>query len=492
MVKPTRPVDIYVRVSRVGKREHLMSPEDQESSARAYAAGLKLRVGKVIRDIDESGGRADRPGLLEAVERVESGASGGVVVAYFDRFSRDVLQGLEILRRIEDAGGKLYAPNMPGDTRSGEGEFQVGLWLLIAQRERRLRGEGFERAKENAVAKGVPIHSRPPVGYRKRSKQDRRLEPNPRTAPIVREVFERRAQGEGPSALGRYLEANRVKTSQGSRTWSKQAVYGLLKNPIYKGLLRYGQDDRFTNTEGVERPIVDAATWEAAQHPNGRNLHAAKSGESSWLVAGVLRCHACRYSMQGTTTSRGKRIYRCTRRHAGGVCPDPARIDADIIEAAAVEAFWKLTADIEASGVADTTGELDGLEKTVELAEQRVAQLSGADAQDALGESYLDTFRQRREELAAALDALGQARAAASRDGIPSSDTLRRAWERMTIQDRRELLGLRFHALALSRSRSLVVYPAGSDIELPTRGFKRAPVLVPFPAVPRRARSLTL
>ena len=487
-----KPVDIYVRVSRVGKREHLMSPEDQESSARAYAAGLKLRVGKVIRDIDESGGRADRPGMLEAVERVERGVSGGVVVAYFDRFSRDVLQGLEILRRIEDAGGKLYAPNMPADTRSGEGQFQVGLWLLIAQRERRLRGEGFERAKQNALAKGVPVHTRAPVGYRKRSKQDRRLEPNPRTAPIVREVFERRAQGEGPAALGDYLEAQGVKTSQGSRTWSKQAVYGLIKNPVYKGVLRYGHDDRFTNPEGVEHPIVDPATWEAAQHPNGRTLHAAKSGESSWLVAGVLRCNACRYSMQGTTTSRGKRIYRCNRRHAGGVCPDPARIDADTIETAAVEAFWKLTADIEATGVADTTGELDALEQTAELTEQRLAQLSSPEAQDALGDRYLDTFRQRREEHAAALDALGHARAAASRDGIPSSDTLRAAWERMGVQDRRELLGLRFHALALSRSRSLVVYPAGSDVELPTRGFKRAPALAPFPGVPGRARVLAL
>jgi len=62
----------------------------------------------------------------------------------------------------------------------------------------------------------------------------------------------------------------------------------------------------------------------------------------------------------------------------------------------------------------------------------------------------------------------------------------------MGVQDRRELLGLRFHALALSRSRSLVVYPAGSDVELPTRGFKRAPALAPFPRVPGRARALAL
>ena len=58
---PALPVDIYVRVSRVGKREHLTSPEDQEREARAFAAGHGLKVGEVIPDIDQSGGKLDVP-----------------------------------------------------------------------------------------------------------------------------------------------------------------------------------------------------------------------------------------------------------------------------------------------------------------------------------------------------------------------------------------------------------------------------------------------
>jgi hypothetical protein len=66
-------------------------------------------------------------------------------------------------------------------------------------------------------------------------------------------------------------------------------------------------------------------------------------------------------------------------------------------------------------------------------------------------------------------------------------------WDRMNVKDRRELLGLRFHALALSRDRSLVVYPAGADVgDLPTRGFKQEPVLEPFPTPPSGARLLAL
>src|SRR5215211_4385573 len=97
MVKPTLPVDIYVRVSRLGSREHLTSPGDQEREARAFALAQGLTVGEVLTDLDHSGGTLDRPGLTEALARVEERRSGGIVVAYLSRASRDTRQGLDLL-----------------------------------------------------------------------------------------------------------------------------------------------------------------------------------------------------------------------------------------------------------------------------------------------------------------------------------------------------------------------------------------------------------
>jgi len=163
-----------------------------------------------------------------------------------------------------------------------------------------------------------------------------------------------------------------------------------------------------------------------------------------------------------------------------------------VIEAAAVEAFWRLTDDLEAEGTKDTSGDLAGLEAALARAERLLAQLDTPDAQDALGERYLTVFRERREERDRAAEALGRARAEAGRDSVPDVQTLRAAWDRMGVQDRRELLGLRFHALALSRDRSVVVWPAGSDVELPRRGYGSAQPLRPFPDAPRGARKVTL
>src|SRR5688572_10776098 len=134
MVKPRRPVDVYVRVSRVGKRgETLISPDDQERRARALAAEKGLRIGIVLTDLDESGGKLDRPGLTGALERVESRESGGVIVAWLDRLSRDSEHAHGFLRRIEAAGGVLYAPDAPADATSPEGELQLGIVFAFAQ-----------------------------------------------------------------------------------------------------------------------------------------------------------------------------------------------------------------------------------------------------------------------------------------------------------------------------------------------------------------------
>ena len=480
----TTPVDIYTRSSR-GEGSH----DDQEREARSFARTHGLTVGRVLRDETKSSSATlERPVLQEALRRVRSGESGGVVVAYLSRATRDTRQGLELLETISQAGGAVYAPNLP-DYTTADGRMLTTIQFAIDTGYRDRKGEELERRKRESIEAGIPVHTRAAVGLRAR--RDKRLELDPNAAPIVCEAFERRAQGEGPTAIARFLKSKGVKTSQGSRTWSKQAIYGLIENPIYRGELRYGRDNRYVNTEAVPA-IVDAATWHAAQHPNGRSLPPAKSGESSWLLTGIIRCQACRYCLQGTTTSRGKRIYRCTRTHSGGVCPEPARIDADTVEEAAVAAFWALTEDIEAEGAQDVSGELAGLEAALARAERLVAQLQSPDAQDALGESYLSVFRQRREERDRAAEALGHARAEASAETLPSIETLRGAWERMSVQDRRELLGLRFHCLALGRDRSLIVYPAGSEVDFPRRGFKRAPVLQPFPAAPDGARLLTL
>jgi DNA invertase Pin-like site-specific DNA recombinase len=477
------PVDIYVRVSRVGGREHMISPEEQERDARAFAERRGLRVAEVFTDLDRSGGTLERPELQEALARVRAGTSGGIVVAYLSRLTRETSQGLALLEDIRAAGGEVYAPNL-SDHTTADGRMLNTIQLAIDAGMRERAKEQIARARENAVANGIPVTNRDAVGYRRNS--ERRYEPDPDVAPVIREVFERRAAGAGPAELAELLESHGVRTSQGSRTWSKPAVQSLIRSRTYLGELRSGP---YVNPTSHE-PIVDEPTWLAAQSPNPAPRRARKGG---YLLAGVLRCQACGYSMQGTVSSRGKRIYRCVRRHAGGICPAPARIEAAVAEEAVVGQLFERASLIFEKKAA--TVDTAPLQEAFDAADRRLQQALTPAAQDALGETWATVVKERRLEREAAAAALGEARATADAGDVEQRVELMRHWqdevgmeslagggtEAVYFLDpelKRRLIAEAFPAISVSRDKALDYGPNVSGLS--RRGYRREPGLNPL------------
>jgi len=100
-------LDAYIRVSQVAGRrgESFISPALQLEQIERWLRVNGARLGRIFEELDESGGRPDRPLLEEALARVESGHSDGIIVAKLDRFGRSVQHGLAAIARIEQAGG---------------------------------------------------------------------------------------------------------------------------------------------------------------------------------------------------------------------------------------------------------------------------------------------------------------------------------------------------------------------------------------------------
>ena len=256
-------VDGYVRVSRVGGRrgERFISPSVQRELIESWATTHGARVLEVFEELDESGGRADRRLLEKALRRVESGISQGIVVSKVNRFGRSLLSGLAAIERVKAAGGRFVSVQDGLDTSTDSGRLVLHILLSLAEWESDRISAEWEQARASAIKRGVYMSAGSPVGYRKT--RSGRLRPAPDAAEAIAEVYRRRADGESFSSLARWFEEQNVRTAYGNPGWTSISTAKLVRSRVYLGEIRQGAH----LNEHAHWPLVDAATWQAAQHP---------------------------------------------------------------------------------------------------------------------------------------------------------------------------------------------------------------------------------
>ena len=329
--KITKPLDIYVRVSRVAGRDgdSYITEAVQEERCRALATARGLTVGEVFTDRDQSGGKMERPAFAQALTRIERGESGGLLVARLDRFARTLLGGLQTLEEIRQAGGVVLSAEGDFDTSTNTGELVLNMMLTLAQFELRRIRESWAIARERAVDRGAYVGSAP-AGYRKR--QDGTLEPN-EYAGAIGEAFQLRANGASHAEIGRHLLQAGVPTVRSQRaaiSWGHGSVQKLLANRVYLGEARSGAYIK----EDAHSPLVTRAVFRAVQERKGTAKAASKNGrEGPLLGGGLLRCASCgcRLSLD-TTRPRGDTVYRFYRCKSNPICPARVAISAAKIE----------------------------------------------------------------------------------------------------------------------------------------------------------------
>jgi DNA invertase Pin-like site-specific DNA recombinase len=89
----------------------------------------------MFEELDESGGRADRPLLEETIARVERGDLQGVVVAYLSCFGRSLAHGMSAVERITEAGGTVVSVQDGVDFSTDAGRLVLRFLLSVAEWE---------------------------------------------------------------------------------------------------------------------------------------------------------------------------------------------------------------------------------------------------------------------------------------------------------------------------------------------------------------------
>ncbi len=352
-----RRAAIYCRVS-TNAQEDGYSLDVQEHTCREYAAEQGLEVVTAYREVFSGAELYARPALSECRAAMDQKLFDTLIVLDPDRFSRDQIHTALLLHICDQASVELKFARFDFEN-DPTGRFLLGARAFAAELERlKIR----ERTMSGLVAKvrdgKLTGRGRAPYGYRYRE-QERRgtLEPDPDTAPILREMFILYSQGTPLRRLAEQFTARGLRPPRGGAHWSYTGIREILSNRAYIGeaaALR----TRSTKIRGKQvtrrlpsdehttipcPPLVDREIFEAVHQRLARNraeaVRANRHPERYLLRAGYVFCGYCGKGLTASKerpNSRGERmpVYQAHHtRHAdcgtgrGGISISAATLD---------------------------------------------------------------------------------------------------------------------------------------------------------------------
>ncbi len=282
----------YVRQSsaRAGETaQDALSLEAQEAAIQRYCAERGYSIVRTIRDHDLSGEDWDRPGIKELLAAADAGGIEDVVVFKLSRFARDVLYQELTHRELKKRGVGLLSVTEAGIDKTLIRMVYGGM----AQQYNEDHRDWLKQTLKSRANRGLH-HGRPPYGYivpPGTDRTNRRLEPHPDEAPVVRRVYEMRLTGLGPIAIANRLNAEGIPAKNGGVWWSS-SIRQMLRVPTYAGYAVYqgaivGDLDPSNAT-----PIIPRHLWHQVQGmwAPGR-APKAHEDRKSW-VQGLVK-HGC-------------------------------------------------------------------------------------------------------------------------------------------------------------------------------------------------------
>ena len=339
---------IYARVSSSKQREE-KTIDSQISALKKYAEeqGVTIPPEYIFKDEGYSGSVLVRPGLEHLRDLCAEGQIEVILVYSPDRLSRKYAYQVLLLEEFGRSGVEVVFLKSPKATTPEE-ELLLQFQGMIAEYERAQISERSRRGKRHRAKCGlINVLSGAPYGYRYIKKTDysaASYEVFEKEAEVVREVYRLfTEENMNIGGIARHLNKQGISTRKGQSRWERSVIWGMLKNPAYKGIACYGKTEgadrqRVTRPlrqkggfsprcsskrvrpreEWIEIPvpaIVSTETFEQAHELLERNRQLSRRNTKySTLLQGLMVCTQCGYSLYKSSTRTSKRkifYYRC-------------------------------------------------------------------------------------------------------------------------------------------------------------------------------------
>ena len=285
---------IYTRKSsEEGLDQAFNSLHAQREACEAYVRSQKGEGWKLIPtpydDGGFSGGSMERPALRTLLADIAAGKVDVVVVYKIDRLTRSLMDFARMVELFDAHKVSFVSVTQAFNTTTSMGRLTLNVLLSFAQFEREVTGERIRDKIAASKAKGMWMGGQLPLGYDLPSDPaTRALVVNEVEAEQVRLIFRLYLELGSVHALATWLASQQicskaVTTSKGRQRgglpFSRGALFHLLKNRVYLGLIVHGSKAY----PGAHPAIIDEDVFEAVQ--SGLKLNARRHHERPNRVA---------------------------------------------------------------------------------------------------------------------------------------------------------------------------------------------------------------
>lgn len=264
----------YVRVSKVGDRQILISPDIQwrEIVRHCQLHNKRIISGLAFTDIDTSGRTFRRRSVEKAIALIADGTARSITVFKWSRWGRDLNQSAAWLTRVKQEGGRVDSATEDIDQDTAIGKLNLQLVMAIDEYQSNQIGEGWQAAHKQRRANGLPHQGGPRFGYEYIKAVSREVPARyvvcPEEGPVLRWLYEQYMDGWTAPKLADWLNANGYLTTRGG-PWMAQAVTQMLDNGFGAGLLREHKPEALKLAKATGKPLSNRLSewqWSEGGH----------------------------------------------------------------------------------------------------------------------------------------------------------------------------------------------------------------------------------
>lgn len=308
---------LYARKSTQGDEQQERSIKDQvDECIERVVVPEKLNLIKTVKEEFSAKEPETRRKFMDLVQEIRDGKITGLIAWHPDRLARNMKDAGEIIDLLDTGILKSLKFATASFENNPTGKMMLGISFVLSKQYSEHLSESVSRGNRRATEEDGIYLGKLKHGYY--IDTDRFLRPDKNTFTLVQEMFNKRLSGLTQKQIADWANEQGYKVRRRGKDpkpfkWEKDDVSKLLKDPVYAGVLKYGESFVQLKTKYDFIPMVEVDDFYKINGITSLNsnkiLSIQKKKDSDIranLLRGIVFCGACNRPMTSMVVDKKK------------------------------------------------------------------------------------------------------------------------------------------------------------------------------------------